>query len=48
MKKNIAGRILEEAEAALVRLFPSLDLMMSSGKLCFRKPNKKLGLMFLF
>ena len=29
-------------------LLPSLDLMMSSGKLCFRKPNKTLGLMNFF
>ena len=53
-KKNIyiyiyiAGRILDKVEAALVKRFPSLDLMMTSEKLFFRKLKKKLDLMNLF
>ena len=44
----IAGRILDKVEAALVKRFPSLDLMMTSEKLFFRKLKKKLDLMNLF
>ena len=44
----LVASILDETGTALVRLIPSLDLMMSSGKLCFRKPNKTLGLTNFF
>ena len=47
-KKKTAARILDKAGAALVKRFPSLDLMITSEKLFFRKLKKKLDLMNLF